>query len=179
MKKHRSFKYHISRKLYRIANRMPASTAKHGSFYRKLRGRLAKNIAAYCGENVNLEPNIRFDIALEIGDNSGIGEHSEIYGEVKIGRNVMIGTNCIIYSRNHRFDRVDIPMIEQGFCDVEPVIVGDDVWIGGRVTILPGVHVGKGAILGAGAVVTKDVPEYAIMGGNPAKVIRFRKEDRQ
>ena len=55
-------------------------------------------------------------------------------------------------------------------------MIGDDVWIGSRVIILPGVTIGKGAIVGAGVVVTKDVPEYAIVGGNPAKVIKFRRK---
>ena len=86
-----------------------------------------------------------------------------------------MGPECIIYTRNHAFSRTDIPMREQGFSEEKPVYIGDDVWIGGRVTILPGVHIGKGAIVGAGAVVTKDVPEYSIVGGNPAKIIRFRK----
>jgi maltose O-acetyltransferase len=66
-------------------------------------------------------------------------------------------------------------MCEQGFYEEKPVVI-DDVWIGGHVIILPGVHIGKGAIVGAGAVVTKDVPEYAIVGGSPAKVIKYRKE---
>ena len=67
-----------------------------------------------------------------------------------------------------------LPMCEQGYQDEKPIIIGDDVWIGGHVIVLPGVHVGNGAILAAGAVVTKDVPEYAIVGGNPARVIKYR-----
>ena len=60
---------------------------------------------------------------------------------------------------------------------IKPVIIGDDVWIGGRVIILPGVTIGNGAIVGAGAVVTRDVPEYAIVGGVPAKVIKMRTQN--
>ncbi len=62
----------------------------------------------------------------------------------------------------------------QGVKSCEPVIIGDDVWIGTRVIILPGKKIGTGAILGAGAVITKDVPDYAIVGGNPAKIIKYR-----
>lgn len=85
-----------------------------------------------------------------------------------------MGPECIIYARNHAHERIDIPMIDQGFENEKPVTIEDDVWIGGRVTILPGVTVHQGAILGAGSVVTKDVPPYAIVGGNPAEIIRFR-----
>ena len=65
-------------------------------------------------------------------------------------------------------------MCQQGFSDSKPVRIGDDVWIGMRVTILPGVTVGSHCIIGAGAVVTKDVPDYAIVGGNPARILRTR-----
>lgn len=87
----------------------------------------------------------------------------------------MMGPDVVILLHNHRFDRTDVPMRFQEFSESEPVIIDDDVWIGCRVTILPGVRIGKGAIIGAASVVTKDVPEYAIVGGNPAKVIKMRK----
>ena len=87
----------------------------------------------------------------------------------------MMGPRCTIYTNNHAFDRLDIPMCEQGYCKDKPVYIEDDVWIGGNVTILPGIRIGCGAIIGAGAIVTKDVPGYAIVGGNPAKVIKYRK----
>ncbi len=68
----------------------------------------------------------------------------------------------------------DIPMFEQGYETDEPIIIGNDVWIGSRVTILPGVRIGNGSIVGASAVVSKNVPEYCIVGGVPAKVIKKR-----
>lgn len=67
-----------------------------------------------------------------------------------------------------------IPMFEQGYETDEPVIIGNDVWIGSRVTILPGARIGNGSIVGASAVVSKNVPEYCIVGGVPAKVIKKR-----
>ena len=66
-------------------------------------------------------------------------------------------------------------MMHQGFSVEKPVIIGNDVWIGDRVTILPGVRIGDGCIVGAGAVVTHDIPAFAIAAGNPAKVVRYRK----
>ena len=65
-------------------------------------------------------------------------------------------------------------MWKQGFTPPRAVIIEDDVWIGARVTILPGVHIGKGSVLGAGSVITSDVPPYAVVGGNPARVLKYR-----
>ncbi len=112
---------------------------------------------------------------ISIGDDSSIGERARVLGKITIGKGVMMGEEVIIMTQNHKFDRTDIPMCQQGFQKEEPVIIEDDVWIGARVLILPGVKVGKGSILAAGAVVTKDVPEYTIVGGNPARVIKMRK----
>ena len=88
----------------------------------------------------------------------------------------MMGTDVTIITRNHRFDRTDIPMMEQGFEEERPVYIGNDVWIGDRALILPGVHIGDGSIIAAGAVVTKDVPPYSIVAGVPARKIRDRFE---
>jgi maltose O-acetyltransferase len=107
---------------------------------------------------------------------SAFASHDDLE-KVVIGDNVMMGPHCIIHTQNHKFDREDIPMCEQGFQEEKPVYIGNDVWIGSRVTILPGVKIGNGVIIGAGAVVTKDVPDYAIVGGNPAKIIRYRLEE--
>ena len=80
-------------------------------------------------------------------------------------------------TRSHNHNRIDIPMIQQGFEDDHEIIIGDDVWIGTNVTILSGVYkIGNHSIIAAGAVVTKDVPDYAIVGGVPAKIIRMRNE---
>lgn len=86
----------------------------------------------------------------------------------------MMGPDVAILTHTHRINRTDIPMGQQGSL-VKEVIIGDDVWIGMRSIIMPGVRVGNGAVIGAGAVVTKDVPDYAIVGGVPAKVLKYRK----
>ena len=86
----------------------------------------------------------------------------------------MMGPDVVILTHTHNIDRTDIPMGDQGSL-VAKVTIGNDVWIGMRSIIMPGVKIGNGAVIGAGAIVTKDVPDYAIVGGVPAKVIKYRK----
>ena len=157
-----------------FASWLPQS--RHMKLSKKLRGFFAKRIALHFGENVNIEKNAVFTPGLSIGDNSGIGISCEINGPVTIGNNVMMGPEVVIYTSGHKFDRTDIPMMEQGSTDIEPVTIGDDVWIGRRAIIMPGVKIGTGSVIGAGAVVTKDVPEYCVVGGVPAKIIKIRNE---
>ena len=112
---------------------------------------------------------------LSIGDNSNIGPYSYIgcSGYIEIGKNVMMSPRVGIYAENHNFDRVDIPMKEQGVTK-EFVKIEDDCWIASNSIILAGVTIGKGSIIAAGSVVTKDVAPYSIVGGNPAKLIKKR-----
>ncbi len=142
---------------------------------KKTRCAFAKKIIAKMGKNVNIEKRACFGPALKIGDNSGVGINCEIYGDVTIGENVMMGPEVVIYTNGHRHDRVDVPMIEQGDDREQPVVIGNDVWIGRRAMIMPGVTIGNGCIIGAGAVVTKDIPDYSVAGGIPARVLKNRK----
>jgi maltose O-acetyltransferase len=161
---------------YLILRHFPASNNRVSGWIRPIRGMVCTKIFKSAGININIEKGAYFGFGseIEIGDYSGIGVNCHVYGPVKIGRDVMMGPDVIILTSSHYFDRLDIPMCKQGHPPSKPVKINDDVWIGTRVIILPGVSVGKGAIIGAGAIVTKDVPDYAIVAGNPAKIIRFR-----
>lgn len=111
---------------------------------------------------------------ISIGCGSGLGVNCLVHGPLSIGDNVMMGPDVVILTHTHNLDRIDIPMGQQGF-RVAKVTIGNDVWIGMRSIIMPGVTIGDGAVIGAGAVVTKDVPAFSIVGGVPAKIIRYRK----
>lgn len=131
-----------------------------------------------CGKNVNIDNGafLASGKGIEIGNNSGIGQDCRVAGPLKIGNDVMIAPNVIIVTQNHEIRDTEIPMRLQT-APKKQVTICDDVWIGANAIILPGVTIGKGSVVGAGSVVTKDVPEYAIVGGNPAHVIRYRKSD--
>ena len=139
---------------------------------------MCRNIFEYCGKNVNIEKGAQFGAGdrIRIGDNSGLGINCHIPNGSIIGNYVMMGSNCFIHSRNHSFTRTDIPIREQGYTPEKPVVIEDDVWIGQDVTIMVGRHIRKGSIIAACSVVTKDFPEYSIIGGNPAKLIKNRKD---
>lgn len=113
--------------------------------------------------------------SLRIGSNSfiGRGTYLGIYHPVAIGRDVLIGAYCYIISANHCFARRDLPIRQQGYIG-SPVKIGDDVWLGTHVVVLAGVTIGDGAVIGAGSVVTHDIPAYQIWGGVPARFISDR-----
>lgn len=125
-----------------MGNIFPASQSrmKIGKYIRMLG---AKLFLDQCGKNVNIEKNAVFSSRCTIGDNSGIGINARL-GVVHIGSNVMMGPDCVALTQNHAFDRTDIPMNVQGVQEEKAIYIGDDVWIGQRVIILPGVRVGGG-----------------------------------
>lgn len=137
-----------------------------------------KRCVAQCGNSSLARRNSEFSMDLKIGTGSGIGERCVIGKNTEIGDNVIMAREVIINPDNHITDRIDIPMNRQGIYHNKCVIEGD-VWIGARVIILAAqknIIIHKGAIIAAGAVVTKDVPPYAIVGGVPARIIKFRNE---
>ncbi len=161
---------------YGFAVHLPPSS--EFEIFKLIRAFLTKRILDECGDNVWIEKGAYFGngCGRKLGNNSGIGINARIGKYTFIGDDVMMGQDVLIFTRNHEFKDINIPIRRQGFTDYSPVIIEDDVWIGARVIILPGVRIGKGAIISAGAVVTKDVEPYSIVGGVPARFIRSRKQ---
>lgn len=112
-----------------------------------------------------------------VGDEVGIGKNfKSINRIVTIDDYLMMGEDVLFLGGGHDYDRTDIPMGHQGSKTSTPLHIAGDVWIGARAIVLPSCRrIGHGAIIGAGAVVTKDVPDWAVVGGNPAGIIKYRK----
>ena len=147
-----------------------------GKFGRTVRYNTCKHIFAECGKNVNVERLAFFasGTRIKIGNNSGLGINCCVPGNLEVGTNVMMGPNCYILGANHEFERIDIPIIEQGFKEPLKTVIEDDVWIGRDVLMTPGRRIRTGSIIAARTVLCKDFPEYSIIGGNPSKLIRSR-----
>lgn len=158
---------------YITLNNIPCS---HNSKLNILKRFYLKFIWGYIGDNVNIRPNIKFAIGknIFISNNSSIGEGSFLQdvGKISIGDDVLMGLECMIFTSNHGIRKDDKIRLQEK--KIKNVKINDDVWIGSRSIIMPGVEIGKGAVIAAGAIVTKDVPEYSICAGIPAKVIKYR-----
>lgn len=138
------------------------------------RTNIIKKLVKDIGENFLIEQPFLCDYGynIEIGKNFYANHNLVILDStnVKIGDNVFIAPDCSIYTAGHPIEK-DIR--NQGIEYAKPVTIGNDVWIGGHVTILPGVKIGNNTVIGAGSVVTKDIPDNAIAYGNPCKVVKY------
>lgn len=114
--------------------------------------------------------NVRLGSYIYIGPGASINGR----GGVEIRSGVVIGPRVTIHSSNHRYESDYAAPYDGGIC-IRPVIIGEAVWIGDSVIICPGVTIGRGCVIGAGSVVTKNIPEYSVVGGNPARIIKKRK----
>jgi maltose O-acetyltransferase len=161
---------------YAIARNLPDAPLPGAGIANALRLFLVKRIFKEVGREVKIHAGVSFGcgVNVQIGDYSSLNGRCWIANDTIIGVDVMMGPEIVVLSGSHNFKRVDIPMREQGAPPRRPVVIGDDVWIGTRSIILPGTKIGSHSIIGAGSVVTKDVEEWAVVAGNPARKIRSR-----
>lgn len=158
-----------------IFRHTPSSYRPYALFFPAIRSFLVRQFLDECGKKVVVEEEADISPYIKVGDNSGLGVRCVIQGNVTIGRDVMMGPDVKIYSWNHGHESLDLLLrLQPSYC--LETKVGNDVWIGANVIILPGKKIGNHVIIGSGAVVTKDVPDYAIVAGNPARLIRMRNE---
>lgn len=153
----------------------------HDFFYRKKQYKLYKKMKCV-GKNIYINKGCKIDSIdeIEIGDNVWIGTccHLVASGGLRISSGCILSHNIEIWTQNHNYQSDDLMSVpyDKRFIK-KPVVIEENVWIGSRVIILPGVTIGEGAVIGAGAVVTKNIPKCAVVGGNPAKVIKYRNEE--
>ena len=145
----------------------------------RLRGvRLNRNVKVggnvHFGENTVIEEGCRIigEPGITIGKNFYANAYVHMLGGITIGDDVIVGPKVIMWARDHGISK-DKPIREQPHF-VKPITIGHDAWIGAAAVILKGVHIGDGAVVAAGSVVTKDVPAFAIVAGVPASVIKYR-----
>src|SRR5690606_18608064 len=142
-------------------------------FFPAIRSFLVKKYLKSCGVNPRVKKGAEMSPNAMLGDFSELGTRCMIQANVHIGNNVIMGPDVKIYSRNHNFDSLEIPIQQQGK-KYYHTHIGNDVWLGANVIVTAGCNIGNHVVIAAGAVVTKDVPDYAIIGGVPAKVLKYR-----
>ena len=170
-------KYKFHKSADRIGPDMPFSHWR--LFFQSKMTKLCKSKFAYFGDGADFRPhayamhckNILIGAHVIVRPGSVI--EADEFAKVVIEDNVMLGPNVYFYVNDHKFERRDIPLIDQGYLPSEDIIVKNGAWIGANSTILCGVTIGVNAVIGAGSVVTKDVPDFAIVAGVPAKVIKY------
>lgn len=137
------------------------------------RKELIKKIIKNSKKNITVEPNFWCDYGynIELGEDFYANHNLTILdgAKVKFGNNIFIGPNCSFYTAGHP---IDVKQRNAGLEYAHPITVGDNVWFGGNVVVLPGVSIGSNSVIGAGSVVTKDIPANVIAVGNPCKVIK-------
>lgn len=161
---------------YVFARYLPYQPLPGYEFANKFRSYLCKFIFKQVGKNIVIKHGAYFGKGSNIimGHHSQLGIDCKVEEDLIIGDYVLMGPDIIIFSSEHEFSSLQVPIMFQGAKEKKPVIIGNDVWIGARVIIMPGVKIGNHCIIGANSVVTKDIPNYAIVAGSPAKIIKYR-----
>lgn len=135
--------------------------------------RIGRNF--FCGRSCSLyaDGGGQITIGDRVALNSSVSLNATIGGEILIGNDVLIGPGVLMRASDHAFSRTDMPIWQQGHVPAK-ILIEDDAWIGGNVTILGGAVIRKGAVVAAGAVVNAEVPAYAVVGGVPARFLKWR-----
>lgn len=163
---------------YGLAQYLPDSYSKvFGKPSNAIRVALCKRIFKKCGNirTINRKVNFGSGANVVMGDASGIGARTRIPNDTIIGSHSILGRDSFILEANHRYDRLDLPINDQGSLPRKQTIIEDDVWIGLHTLMTPGRIIRKGTVVGMGTVLTKDFPEYSVVGGNPSRLIKSRK----
>ncbi len=146
--------------------------------YRSLMRYLCRNKFMYFGRNAEVRPYAYFDYCsnISIGDNVVIRPGSMFFAnkntKIIIKNNAMLASCVHIYTDNHKFNDLTKPILFQDHDDFKDVIINEGAWIGANVTILTGVNIGKNSVVAAGSVVTKNVPQFSVVAGVPAQIIK-------
>ena len=143
--------------------------------------RIRKMKFGLLGKNVKIRPNFRLGHTekLYLNDNIVLGENIFInaHGGVEIGSGTITGPDVMIFSVNHIYETTSCLPFAEGM-DSRKVVIGENCWIGGRTFICPGVELGEGCVVAGGSVVTKSFPALSVIGGNPAKLIKTRSQEK-
>jgi acetyltransferase-like isoleucine patch superfamily enzyme len=130
----------------------------------------------YSGENARIAYPFHISVknTVRIGDFTYVGPYCDFRSNLTTGNHCIIAPRVAFIGGDHKIPERGELVLESGIAELKTTVIGDDVWIGFRSIIMHGVHLGNSSIIASGSVVTKDVPEGAIVGGNPAKFIKFR-----
>ena len=164
---------------YGVARFLPQQARPGGEFGRRIREVCCQALFAEAGDRLIVDPMVDFGRGrhVRLGNNSGLGKGSVILGPFVVGDDVMIGPELMVLTTTHHYDDGQGRVWDRGVEGFAPVVVGDGTWIGARVTLLPGVKLGRWCVIGAGAVVTRDIPDYGVAVGVPARVVRYWNDD--
>jgi maltose O-acetyltransferase len=156
-----------------IAKQLPLNNYPFMKRVGTFRGYIISMFINKCGKNLYINRSVHVSPNIIIGDNCTINENCKIRANTTIGNYVIIAPGVNILTATHNFHDLTIPISLQGDKQMS-INIGNDIWIGTNAILLPGITVNDHSIIAAGAIVTKDVPAYSIVGGNPAKIIKYR-----
>ena len=163
---------------YLLLRWLPNRNAHGGAIYDNLRYWCCRLLFRKCGYPVQIQHYAHFGKGdkISIGNNSDLGTNCFVVGEVNIGNNVKMAFDIFITSMNRNFSKTDRTIWADGNRPIAPVTIHDDVFLGARSIVLAGVTIGEHVVVGAGSVVSKDVPSWCVVAGNPAQIVKWRKE---